>query len=68
MKLMAATVLHHVADANVPFIPEKEATKYACSLVMEAATRDLVQPKIAIITPAITSLAAVGRMAIAGNK
>lgn len=64
MKLVAASLLHHAASSGVAFIPDAESTKFACSLVMQAAARDLIQPKLAVLTPALASLASVGRTAL----
>lgn len=68
VKLVAATLLHHAANAGVPFIPDAEATKFACNLVMQAAARDLIQPKIAVLTPALAQLAAVGKTALGASQ
>lgn len=65
-KLVAATLLHHVAETTT-FIPEAQATKAACSLVMQASSRDLIQPKLAALTPVLASLAAVGKTALSAN-
>lgn len=64
MKLVAASLLHHAASSGVAFIPDADSTKFACSLVMQAAARDLIQPKLALLTPALASLASVGRTAL----
>lgn len=60
-KLVAATLLHHLASSNVPFVPDCSATKAACGLVMEAAARDILQPKIKALTPVLANLATVGK-------
>lgn len=46
-KIITATGLYHLASNNPDMIPMGEGVAAACSLVIEASSRDIVQPHIA---------------------
>jgi hypothetical protein len=56
-KLIAATVLMHLADVDNSPIPHAEEVSEACGLVMEAVGRDALEPLIDQLTPELTAIA-----------
>lgn len=67
-KLFAATGLHYIATAHPDFVPGAEHVAEACGLQVEAAGRDLIQPILAGLRPAIAGLARIGAASEDGKK
>jgi len=59
-KLFAATGLFYLSTSHPGVIPGAEHVAAACGLQVEAASRDLIQPVIAGLRPALEGLAKIG--------
>lgn len=67
-KLFAATGLHYIATAHPDFVPGAAHVAEACGLQVEAAGRDLIQPILSGLRPAIAGLARIGAASEEGKR
>lgn len=65
-KLVAAMTLHYGAEKFPDMVPGAENIQAACGYVVEAQARDLIQPRLSTLRPALTRLATVGKSVAAG--
>ena len=66
-KLVAAGMLHYGAEKFPDMVPGAEHIQAACGYVVEAQARDLVQPRLTQMRPALARLATVGKSIAKGQ-